>query len=152
MGISAPRVKAALVEVLTALLETPNGDLVVTYGLPGQRQPAEIVAVLGQRTQIERPTVGTSRSREDIVATEIRVSVYLPGDESIQKTVTERAWTIVDSIAQHFRSRPNETLSGACRDAWVSSADAAEDVVRDQDVVEGCVCEIAVTVTSLARY
>lgn len=152
MGISAPRVKAALVEALTTLLETPNGDLVVTYGLPGQRQPAEIVAVLDQRTEIDRPTHGPSRSREDTVATEVRVSVYRPGDETVQKLVTDRAWEIVDAIAQHFRARPAETLGGVCRDAWVSGADSTEGLVRDVDVVEGRLCEIAVTVTTQARY
>lgn len=124
MASSAPLVKAYLVD--TALPAAVGSGPLVCYGEPGAYQPDEIVAVLDQRITYERPTMGTSRTREEVVETTVTVSVFQSGDETRQRVVTERAWEIAHAISQWFRTSPNETLGGSCREAWVTEGELAE--------------------------
>ena len=52
---SAPAVKSALVALMNALWDAPT---LVTYGAPGSYLPDEIAAVMGQRIEVTRPTMG----------------------------------------------------------------------------------------------
>lgn len=152
MGISAPAVKAALVDTLRSIFEG-DSDVVVSYGLPGQYQPRIVIAVLDQVVRIERPTLGgTSRSRDDNLETEVRVSVYEDGDESVQQVVTEAAWSVADLIAEYLRTRPQETLGQVCREAWVSDAESVEAALREGEIVSGRSCEVRLIVSSRTRY
>lgn len=152
MGMSAPAVKAALVETLRSFFEG-DPDVVVSYGLPGQYQPRTVIAVLDQVVRIERPTAGGSqRSREDDLQTEVRVSVYEDGDETVQQVVTEAAWDTANLIAEYLRTRGQETLGQVCREAWVSEAESAEAALREDEIVSGRSCEIRLIVSSRTRY
>lgn len=151
MASSAPGVKSALKSVLEGLFPAPT---LVSYGAPGQYQPDEIVGVLNQRTAVSRPTMGTARSREEVVETDVVFSIFAPGDETQQVVATERAYAMGEALADHFRTKPNETLSGACREAWVSGHSLLEARVvspDDNTTVLGRTAELTVTVTSYAR-
>lgn len=155
MTSSAPAVKAALKAQLATLFPPP---VVVSYGLPGAHIPDEIIVVGDQNVEVGRPTMGTARSREEVVETVVTVSIYRTGDETVQQVATERAWEVFDSLSQWFRTKPNETLGGACREAWVTSGALVESVVHEQGTEDGDdlypmgrAADLTVVVTSLNR-
>lgn len=151
MSESGPAVKAALV----TLFGTLYPDALASYGVPGAFQPDEIAAVMDQRFEVSRPTMGTGRSREEAVETVVVFSVFVSGDESSQRVATERAYAMCLALDEHFRTGPQETLGGSCREAWVTSGELAESVVTPPpgggSGVTGRVAELSVTVTSRHR-
>ena len=148
---SAPLVKAALVALAETLWPAPS---LASYGAPGTYQPDEIVAVMGQRFEVTRPTMGTGRSREEAVETDVVFSVFVPGAEEAQRAATERAYAMSLELDDHFRVAPQETLGGACREAWTTRGELVESRVTASPKsgnVAGRVAELTVTVTTLAR-
>jgi hypothetical protein len=151
MTVSAPLVKASL--KTTAETLWASDDVLVTYGAPGTYQPDDIVGILDQRFEIERPTMG-NRSREEVVETAVTFSIFRHGGEEAQQIATERAYALAAQLDEYIRAKPNETLGGSCRDAWVSGGELVETKVlprQKSDVVAGRAAELTVTVTSRHR-
>lgn len=151
MGTSAIAVKSALKTRFEALAPAA----LVTYGAPGNNQPDEIIAILDQRLAIERMPMSTARNREETLETQVAVSIYQGGDgPTSQQTATERAWAIHDLFDDHVRTKPNETLDGACRDAWISAAELVESRIESNEqpgLVLGRVADLTLTITTTAR-
>ena len=142
---SAPAVKSALVALMNALWDAPT---LVTYGAPGSYLPDEIAAVMGQRIEVTRPTMGTNRSREETV------SVFMPGADEAQRDATERAYAMALQLDERLRSAPNEALSGACRDAWTVRGELVESRYTSSPgggSVSGRLAELTVVVVTVAR-
>jgi hypothetical protein len=150
MPSSAPLVKAAIV-ALIASQDSPG--TYASYGDPGFYQVNEIVVAGNQKVQITRPTSANTRPREEQVDTDVIFSVFAPGGPDQQQVATERAYALLGTFADYFKTKPNETLSGACREAWVSAYDLVESISvhPDTDEVVGRVSEITAIVTSHAR-
>lgn len=140
----------------------PDGSpIYVSYGDPGQYQPNGIVAVMNcTNSPIARPTLGTNRSREMSLETQVMVSVYTPGDQTAHQTSLDSVTTLVRLLENYLRVAGNENLSGGCRDSWVSAIEGpVGTVVYDPDSVQagspaatGRVVEATATVTALIRY
>jgi hypothetical protein len=133
---------------------TDGAPVLVSFGPPGEYQPSAIVAIMDCHGEIERPTLGTNRSREMAAAIEVTISVYTPGDESAQQVSLTKACELLDTLEDNLRLSPNERLGGACRDAWISSANPKGSVAMDPelDSVAGRVTDIEATITALIRY
>jgi hypothetical protein len=153
MGSAFPGVKTALVAALTALYADMTPPPLVSYGDPGKYQPNQIVAVMGTSTLNERPVMSPARPREEIMAVEVVFSVFAPGTETQQETATEAAYVLHDRLADFFKTKPNETLSGACREAWVSGHDLTESIAVNPktNAVTGRIAEIRAAVTVRTR-
>jgi len=149
---SARDVKAALVALLPTLYPATT---LVTYGLPGAYLPDSIVYVGDQRFDTTKPTMGTNRSREEIVETEIVFSIFVPGDVEAQKTATDTAYTLALTLDDYLRVKPNETLSGACREAWISGGSLEETKAAPSESgsmgVAGRVSTLTTILTTTAR-
>jgi hypothetical protein len=153
MPSALPAVKAQLVTTtLPALFPEP---VLVSYGPPGPRQPDVIIGVGNAEVQIERPTASPSRPREEVFTLEVIFSVFSGGDETVQQAVTELAFTLLGTFADFFKTRPNETLGGTCREAWVSSYVLEESAAfappEDGGGVSGRVAEITSVLTVKSR-
>jgi hypothetical protein len=126
----------------------------VSFGDPGAYQPDVIVAVMGGKIPVARPTMGTNRSREKTCDVEVMISVYIPGDNQQSQVA---AWTAAqamsDQLEAYFRTAGNETLSGACREAYVSDTVVDLSNIRDADSgnQSGSIAEITATVTAYVR-
>lgn len=133
---------------------TDSSPVLVTFGPPGQYQPSAIVAVMDVRATIERPTLGSARSREMKAEVDVVFSVYTPGGEEAQQTSTDSALALLATLETNLRTSPNERLSGAARDAWVSAANLTASIAVDpaSNTPTGRVTEIPTTVTALIRY
>lgn len=153
MGSAFPGVKRALVTAMTSLYSDMVPPPLVSYGDPGTYQPNQIVAVMGTSTLNERPVMGTGRPREEIMLVQVVFSVFAPGTETQQETATEAAYVLHDRLADYFKTKPNETLGGACREAWVSGHDLTENqaVNPKSNAITGRIAEIRATVTVRTR-
>jgi hypothetical protein len=127
--------------------------VLVSFGDPGSYQPDVIVAVMGGTVPIDRPTMGTGRSREKTVTVNVVISVYVPGGDAAAPAAWITAQSMADQLEAYFRTSPNEQLSGACRDAWVSSTTPTFAKVVDptSNNVTGATADVAVAITAHVR-
>ena len=147
MPSSAPTVKAALVALMTSLYDSPT---LVCWGPPTSCQPADIVSVGGQVVEFGAAPMAPTRPREEIVQTAVTFSSFTAGEQS---TATARAFELYDVLADHFKTGPNETLGGACREAFVSGLEVEEFVTSPAvgGGVMGRTTAITATVTTRTR-
>ena len=109
---------------------------------------------MGQRIEVTRPTMGTNRSREETVETDVTFSVFMPGADEAQRDATERAYAMALQLDERLRSAPNEALSGACRDAWTVRGELVESRYTSSPgggSVSGRLAELTVVVVTVAR-
>jgi hypothetical protein len=158
MAQSRKGVSAAIFSDATSLYANqtgPDGSAVlVTYGPPGINQPAAIVAVMGSRNPVARPTMGTNRSRESTTEVDVVISVWVPGEENVQQIASEACHDLVDLFEAYVRTT-DTTLGGACRDAWVSNIEGPNpDISTDAQsgAATGRIAEATITVTAAIRY
>ncbi|MBT9255377.1 hypothetical protein KMZ30_07300 [Phycicoccus sp. KQZ13P-1] len=144
--------KSAVVTVCRALFPSP---VLVVYGRPGPYTADDMVLVLGQTLVADVATMTPSRTQEETVTTTVVFSVFRGGEvTTVQQQATERAYEMATAFADHFKTRPNETLAGACREARVtgmSLAEAPMTAADDRTVILGALAEVTVTLTSKAR-
>lgn len=152
MPSASPGVMAAVVALLPTLY--PDDEVLVCYGAPGSYQPDIIISLGDVRTISTRPVHGTARPREETSELDLTFSVYQAGDESVQVLVMQKAYELRNTFADHFKTKPNETLGGACREAWVTGDDYTPDVAinpADPDTVAGRVATLTSTLTFVSR-
>lgn len=144
---------AACQTLYAATFDTAGHPALVNFGDPGSYQPDIIVAVMGGTVPVTRPTMGAGRSREEPCAVDVIISVYVPGGDPSQLAALITAQTMADQLKTYLRTSPNETLSGACRDSWVSNSVIALANVRDATSGNqtGSAAEVTVTVTAAVR-
>lgn len=151
---------AACVALYAGTTGTDNQPVLVTLGQPGQYQAYAIVAVgMDLRLPVTRPTMGTGRSREQEAEIDVLASVYVPGGEEAQATAIAAALDLQEQLETWLRTSPNESLSGACRDSWVSNARIEPAIAWQQfddpqtpPVAIGRVATNTITVTARIRY
>lgn len=149
VGFSPPAVKAALADVARDLFT----DAVVCYGDPGSYVPNTVFSIGDQRFTLTRPVHGTRRSREEEVETEITVTSFFAGGEEAQQLATDEAYGLLFQLDEYFRTAPNETLGGVCRDAWVSEGALVEAKVKAKSGsgISGRLSAVSATVTTVHR-
>lgn len=151
---------AACKTVFANTTGTDGDPVLVSLGTPGKYQPNGVVAVaMDVRAPIDRPTMGTNRSREMAAEIDILFSWFVPGDEDSQLLATAGALAAFSQLETYLRTSPNEALGGACRDSWASVANFAQLVAYqpDEDPTQpahpvGRLAMLTATVTALIRY
>lgn len=147
MSSSAPRVKAAVVELSGTLWP----DAATYYGPPGIDMPRQVVSVGNAKaTDITRPTNGGARaSRNEVFTLDVILSVYVPGDHTQQQEATEEAFSMMATLDDYLRVWGNQKLGGICRDSWVSGWELNEAKATDPNsqTVIGRFADLAVTLT-----
>lgn len=133
---------------------TTDRTLIVVEAIPGLYQPDVIVAVGTNVAQpVERPTMGTVRSREITVTVDVVFSAALAGGGPAGTEARHVASAAANAFAEYFRTSPNETLGDACRDAWVSALKGPDVTIMpgDDGGVWGRAADITATVTAKVR-
>lgn len=140
-------VKAALKDVLASLY--PNAD--TSYGEPGQVQTNDVVFAGNASVNVTQPTMGgAKRSREHEIQLDVVFSCFRWGGAEVQQDASEAALALMTQLDDYLRTRGNETLSGACRDCWVSSYELDENP-DDSESGEGRRADVTATVTVYVR-
>ncbi len=139
----------------------PTGaPVLVLMGDVGQDQPNHMVIVGTEiRTPIDRPTLGTGRSRQMDAEIDCVLSVFVAGGPEAQPAAIEQAFDLLDLLETCLRTSPNERLGGACWDSWVTTgrltpttAYQGLDDPTAPPVPVGRIAELLVTVTARIRY
>lgn len=161
IGATVANLYTACKDVVYAAQTGPDEQPVqVAFGDPGKYPVAAIVVVpMDVRMPVTRPTMGTGRSREQTAEIDLIISVFVGGGEEAQPLAIAAALDLQGLIESHFRTSPNETLTGACREAHVSNARlvpniayAANEDPEVRPVAIGRTADITVTVTASIRY
>jgi len=158
MSSSVPAVKRALVLYLRDWYPEAG----TTYG-PPTKYPNEMAAVGDARSEVTQPTTGgATRSRDEVVETQVILSCYVPGpagnsgDEVIDENPSYRAdlasYAMLDTLEDHFRDPTVQTLGGIVREAMITSHEGSLTLITDeQNVIIGRVSEITATVRTVTR-
>lgn len=148
---------AALVTACQGIFSAPYNGLTVYVceSEPDQYQPPLIVAVAMDVRQIpvQRPTMGTRRSRRVEAEIDVVISAYAAGGSAA--TARTACNGLTNMLESYFRTSPNETLGGACREAWVSAVAGpvgAKVTHPKSGAVTGRVASSVVTVTASIDY
>lgn len=163
MTQSIQAVRAGLFVVCKTLIfadETDgnNKPVHVSYGPPGTHQPHYIVGVAMEvRQPITTPTMSPRRSRERKAEIDSIISCYVPGTDKgqAQQAAADACDRLVGLFEDYFRTDPNQTLGGACRNSWVSHVDGPRldlAVNPKSGAPTGRIAEATVTVTAEIRY
>lgn len=133
----------------------------VSCGEPGVYQAFSIVAIGSEvRMPITRPTMGPNRSRETFSEIDCVISVYRAGDQDQQPLANAEGLRLQRLFEAYFRTG-DQTLGGACTDAWVSFARLVPSIAwtRPQSndpeirpVATGRVATVFLTITARVRY
>ena len=151
MSVSvAPAFKAALYAACQTLYPTPS---LVCYGNPGALSANDIVGVMNVSSQQDVATMSNLRRREETLTVEVIFSCWRGGLD--QKTVTERAYTMLGQLETYLQDSGNTpstqiTLGGVVRECRVISHDLAETANPD-DLAVGRIAEITAVVVAHAR-
>lgn len=144
----------AACQTLYAAQTGPDGSpVLVTYGPPGSYQPEAIVAVaMAVREPITQPTASTNRSREKAAEIDVIISVEVHGGDAVAQIAAEKAYDLSELLESYFRTGPNETLGGACRNSFVSRIDFPNlSVTYDPDSGNAVGRNADLTVTVVAQ-
>jgi hypothetical protein len=145
---------AACQSIYTGQTGPDGAPVLVTFGPTGTYAPSAVVVVASEvRQPVARPTAGTNRSREKEVEIDLIINAWAGGTESVQQIVVEKVDDLTELLEAYFRTSPNETLNGGCREAWVSSIAGPNPspTADDDGVVTGRQAESTVTVTARIR-
>lgn len=149
MGTTAPAVKAALVAAARTLF-VDDEDVAVLYGYGGAVAGKDLLVIGNIATSVTRPLLGAS-SREEVHEVFLMASVRR-GFYTQQQAATERAYVLVDTLAEHLRTHPNETFGIGVRvDSWISGYELDEFTEDRESQVKGPYAALGATLTVTAR-
>ena len=136
----------------------PSGDILrlgICEGAPSSYEPDALIVVASDARQtIERPTMGRARSREITAEVEMIFSVALAGSAISGQTARQAVNDMALQFANWLRVPGNETLSGACREAWMSSVDGPQVTAiagQDGQAMWGKQAALTATITANIR-
>lgn len=145
MGSSAPLVRAAVYDTLTAI----DGMCRVFYGHPGPNLPDDFVSVQPAQTDEGFGTLGTARNSEETITVPVVFSTYSGGSD--QQAVTERAYAYADLFRAHLKTSPLLGLTQAqCRNARVVDSQLTE-TDSAESATTGRYAELALLIQTSAR-
>lgn len=147
---AVPAVQRALREVCADLWPSADASL----GAPNAASALDLAVVGKGKSEISTPTAGgAKRSLEETVSVTVVLSSYRATDtEEAQDEANQSAWDSYTLLCEYFRTNPNNTLGGVCRDAMVTEGES-DDYRYEDDAgnVTGRATDITVTVTAQVR-
>lgn len=152
---SAQLVRAHLIDVVgPTLFDDPAGQL-TTHSTPGDNLPDDVMSVGAQRFDLTKPTLGTNRSREEVVETDVTFSCYRAGDDTAQPLATAAAFGMALKLDEYLRTGDGPKMGGATYDAWTTGGELTESKVVPPagggTGVTGRLATLVVTITTKAR-
>lgn len=147
MSSSVPGIKAYLFGTAFPALFP---DTQITYGMPGSFEGQDVVTVGNARVVNDVPVMSNARRVEEVIELQVLLSCYRPGGPEAQQQATEAVYGLYSTLRDYFRTAPNETLGGNCRESRVTSHDLIEDDDED-DITNGRLSQIEAVITIRAR-
>lgn len=124
-------------------------DVQVAFGHPGMTQRNDLVAVMDVSSEQDAITLGTQRSREETLTLTVMFSVYRPGGVDQEKVASDRAFELVDDLAQ-FARVTDTTFGGVVRECFLESV-SAEGSVDPTVISAGRLVEVVAVFVAKGR-
>jgi hypothetical protein len=142
--------KGALVDLLTTTL----APVPVVYGPPARFLGDEIVTVRDVLTVRDAPRLGPNRTADEVHQVDVTVTVSV-ANTTDQRTVTERAVTLVNAADTALRTVAGQNLGAAAQSAGIYLGWIVGDIVltetTDEDATLGRQCAVAFSVEARSR-
>jgi hypothetical protein len=122
----------ACFDALQSLYSSRPPETVVVAGPPGNYQPDLVVAMMGIRMPIERPTMSTNRSRDIHMQLDITFSAYVAGGEEAQPLANDMAFDAFAAFEVWVRTGANAKFGGACYESFLISGDVTPAVAWER--------------------
>lgn len=147
---AAKATKAALLAACQTLFPEP---VLVTYGPAGTYLADDTVELLAVRAAEDVSTMSNLRRREETLELDGLITVYRGGGTEVQQLATERAYDLLEAIADYLQDSGVDastqiTLGGVVREARVISHEMTE---ADEGIDEGRTTSISFTIQAKAR-
>ena len=102
---------AALVAAVSAA-DSGGAEVGVFWGEPGPAFPREFVCIMGAQVDVAAATMGTTRTRDETIRTQINIVANRQGTDAQQQSAA-RAYTLLAALETRLRT-DDPTLGGAC--------------------------------------
>jgi hypothetical protein len=147
---AAKATKAALYTACQALFPEP---ILVTYGPAGTYLADDTIELLAIRSSEDVATMSNLRRREEALELDGLITVYRGGGTEVQQLVTERAYDLLETLADYLQdsgvtASTQITLGNVVREARVIGHEMTE---ADEDIDEGRTTSISFTVLAKTR-
>lgn len=143
----APLLRSAMYATAKELFE-PDGVLVIAGPPEGGFNPDEMVQIQMVDADQDTASMGSMRSREEVLTIDVLVSCATGGGEEVDDLITTRGYEILGKLEHQVRV-VDTTLGGIVRDCFLTrhtSTGAGPD-----DEVGGRFIDITATFTARAR-
>lgn len=128
---------------------TSGENVLVTYGLPGNYAPADIVSFMGVQSNQVDATLGAKRSRHETLSLEIVISCVRGGGAEMELVCSQRAYAILRAIETYARVT-DTTIGGSV--LWCFISQHQSDGHTDPEIAEQNRCiEITARFDAQAR-
>jgi len=145
----APAFKDAFVTIANTIWGQATSQVLVSFGHPGQNQPDDIVGFLDVRTEQDPATLGTNRSREEVLELDVLVSCYRGGGPEVEKTVSDAAYGLLALLENYVRTT-DTTVGGTVRECFLIRT-SSEGRTDPNEIAKGRTIEISATFQARAR-
>jgi hypothetical protein len=141
--------KQAWVDAAHQLWDTARPEVQIAYGHPGVTQNDDIVAFEAVTSQQDPATLGTNRSREEVLTITVTISTWRPGGPDQEQVASDAAYALLGDLENHVR-KTDTTLGGVVRSCFLTQH--TSDGATDPDILAlGRLIVVAATFTAAVR-
>jgi len=126
-----------------------DDEIVVSFGLPGDKSFPDQVFVGAMRSEQEPGPMGGRRQRNENVYVTVEFDFWRAGEAEDDRVVTDAAMSAVRRLEEYLRVT-DTTIGGVCEWAFVESIDS-EGITPLQVVAAGRQSSISVVVHAFVR-
>lgn len=146
---AAQRYKKAMVEAMQSLVDA--GEVLVTFGHPGRdfMNWDDAVGFAGTSSTQDVATMGTNRSREEVLEQKVWISCFRKGGSDQEVVASDAAYALLGLLEHHVRA-VDTTLGGVVRECFLTSH-SADGETRADLLAAGRTIEIEATFTARVR-
>jgi hypothetical protein len=149
LASAAPAFKAALVAAAATLY---GGTVQVCYGpvSNAELEADDVLLVLDVETEQERGPMSTARQREETLRATVTAHSYRGGGGEAQRTVTERAYALLDALATYLRET-DPTVGGTVRSNAGIVSTLLVEFADEDELAMGRTSEVTAVIEARAR-
>lgn len=143
--------KAAFVTGIKALFASDD-QVLVSFGHPGGEALAKYDDAIGfadLRVEQDAATLGTNRSREEVLTLTVWISSFKQGDDAREIEAAARAYALLAAV-EHYARQTDTTIGGTVRECFLT-AHQSNGETDERLLANGRTIEIEATFTAKAR-
>ncbi|MHA7275364.1 hypothetical protein ACX80O_02355 [Arthrobacter sp. Hz1] len=124
-------------------------NVLVSFGQPGTFEPDDIVSFERVTERQDPATMGTNRSREEVLTLDVIISCYRGGGPEQEQVCSARAYDLLRRIEIYAR-KTDTTIGGAVRHCFLQSHES-DGATLPELIAQGRTIDITATFEARAR-